>query len=99
MSGHRDSRFKALASRHSPNPEAQDLYLKGRYFWDRRTPEDLTKAIDYFTQAIVKDPSDAQAYVGLADCYNPCSGNSAPWLPAKTTREQVSAAQQSGRTG
>ena len=70
MFGHRDSRFKAMASRHSPNPEAQDLYLKGRYFWDRRTPEDLTKAIDYFTQAIVKDPSDSQAYVGLADCYN-----------------------------
>jgi tetratricopeptide (TPR) repeat protein len=59
-----------MAGRHVPNAEAQDLYLKGRYFWDRRTPEDLTKAIDYFTQAIVKDPSDAQAYVGLADCYN-----------------------------
>ncbi len=68
--GHSPSRFKALASRHSPNAQAQDLYLKGRYFWDRRTPEDLNKAIDYFTQAIVKDPSDAQAYVGLADCYN-----------------------------
>ncbi len=68
--GHRPARFKALASRHAPNPEAQDLYLKGRYYWERRTPEDLNKAIDYFTQAIVKDPSDAQAYVGLADCYN-----------------------------
>ncbi len=68
--GHPATRFKALASRHSPNADAQDLYLKGRYFWDRRTPEDLNKAIDYFTQAIVKDPSDAQAYVGLADCYN-----------------------------
>jgi Tfp pilus assembly protein PilF len=44
--------------------------LKGRYFWDRRSPEDLTKAVDFFTQAIVKDPSDAQAYAGLADCYN-----------------------------
>ena len=68
--GHRPSRFKALASRHAPNPEAQDLYLKGRYYWERRTPEDLNKAIDYFTQAIVKDPSDAQPYAGLADCYN-----------------------------
>jgi len=68
--GHGGLRFKALASRHSPNTEAQELYLKGRYFWDRRTPEDLNKAIDYFTQAIVKDPSDAEAYVGLADCYN-----------------------------
>jgi len=62
--------FKALASRHVPNAVAQDFYLKGRYFWERRTPEDLNQAIDYFTQAIVKDPSDAQAYVGLADCYN-----------------------------
>ncbi len=68
--GHSPLRFKALASRHSPNTEARELYLKGRYFWDRRTPEDLNRAIDYFTQAIVKDPSDAQAYVGLADCYN-----------------------------
>jgi Tfp pilus assembly protein PilF len=63
-------RFKALASRHAPNAEAQDLYLRGRYHWDRRTPDDLNKAVDYFTQAIVKDPSDAAAYVGLADCYN-----------------------------
>ena len=68
--GHNPVRFKALAGRHAPNPEAQDLYLKGRYFWDRRTPDDLNKAVDFFTQAIVKDPSDAQAYVGLADCYN-----------------------------
>ena len=68
--GRSSARFKALASRHAPNPEAQDLYLKGRYFWERRTPDDLNKAIDYFTQAIVKDPSDAQAYVGLADSYN-----------------------------
>ena len=68
--GNQPSRFKAMASRHAPNSEAQDLYLKGRYFWDRRTPDDLNKAIDYFTQAIVKDPSDAAAYVGLADCYN-----------------------------
>jgi tetratricopeptide (TPR) repeat protein len=69
-SGSSVSRFKALASRRIPNAEATELYLKGRYFWERRTPEDLNKAVDYFTQAIVKDPSDAQAYVGLADSYN-----------------------------
>jgi tetratricopeptide (TPR) repeat protein len=50
--------------------EAEDLYLKGRYFWNKRTPEDLNKALDLFTQAIVRDPAYAQAYVGLADCYN-----------------------------
>jgi tetratricopeptide (TPR) repeat protein len=55
---------------HHPNPEAEELYLKGRYFWNKRTPEDLNKALDLFTQAIVRDPSYAQAYVGLADCYN-----------------------------
>ncbi len=68
--GSRGLHFKALANRHTPNAEAQDLYLKGRYYWNRRTPDDLNLAIDSFTQAIVKDPSDAQAYVGLADCYN-----------------------------
>jgi len=68
--GSRGLHFKALANRHAPNPEAQELYLKGRYYWNRRTPEDLNKAVDYFTQAIVQDPSYAEAYVGLADCYN-----------------------------
>ena len=55
---------------HVPSPEVQDLYLKGRYYWSKRTPEDLNKAVDYFTQAIVKDPGYAPAFVGLADCYN-----------------------------
>src|SRR5579863_3253546 len=55
---------------HHPNPAAEELYLKGRYFWNKRTPEDSNKALDLFTQAIVRDPSYAQAYVGLADCYN-----------------------------
>lgn len=55
---------------HRPNPEAEQLYLKGRYFWNKRTPEALNNALDLFTQAIVGDPGYAQAYVGLADCYN-----------------------------
>jgi Tfp pilus assembly protein PilF len=49
---------------------SQDLYLKGRYYWSRRTPNDLEKAVDYFTQAIVENPRNAYAYVGLADSYN-----------------------------
>ncbi len=61
---------KSLAAGHAANPEARDFYLKGRYEWDKRTPESLNKAVDYFTQAIVRDPNYAQAYVGLADCYN-----------------------------
>jgi len=54
----------------SSNAEAEDLYLKGRYFWNKRTPDDLNRAVDYFTQAIVRDPGYARAYAGLADCYN-----------------------------
>ena len=68
---HRQVRYKsALAAPHAPNPEAQELYLKGEYHWTKRTPDDLNKAVDYFTQSIVKDPSYAQPYAGLADCYN-----------------------------
>lgn len=52
------------------NSEAADFYLKGRFYWNERTPESLTKAVDAFTQAIVHDPNYAPAYVGLADCYN-----------------------------
>jgi tetratricopeptide (TPR) repeat protein len=59
-----------LASTPSHDPEAEQLYLKGRYYWSKRTPEDLNKALDYFMQAVVHDPNYAQAYVGLADCYN-----------------------------
>jgi tetratricopeptide (TPR) repeat protein len=58
-----------LASRPTENPEAHELYLKGRYFWNRRTGENLKKAADYFQQAIGKDPKYALAYSGLADCH------------------------------
>jgi DNA-binding winged helix-turn-helix (wHTH) protein/tetratricopeptide (TPR) repeat protein len=58
------------ASTGRPNSEAEQFYLKGRFFWDKRTPEALNKAVDSFTQAIVQDPTYAPAYVGLADCYN-----------------------------
>src|ERR1700723_3041486 len=55
---------------HKPDPEAEQLYLKGIYYWQKRTPETLNQAVDYFTQAVVRDPHYAEAYVGLADCYN-----------------------------
>jgi DNA-binding winged helix-turn-helix (wHTH) protein len=60
----------ANAGLHPANQEAKDLYLQGRYYWNKRTPDDLHKAVDFFTQAIVHDPGYADAYVGLADCYN-----------------------------
>jgi TolB-like protein/DNA-binding winged helix-turn-helix (wHTH) protein/Tfp pilus assembly protein PilF len=52
------------------NPEAYDLYLKGRYAWNIRTYSELKNAISYFNQAIAKDPSYALAYSGLADAYS-----------------------------
>jgi Tfp pilus assembly protein PilF len=60
----------AAVRHHIPDPEAEQLYLKGIYYWQKRTPESLNRAVDYFTQAVVRDPQYAEAYVGLADCYN-----------------------------
>ena len=58
-------------SLHLPaNREAEEFYLKGRFYWNKRTPESLNQAVDAFTQAIARDPSYSDAYVGLADCYN-----------------------------
>jgi TolB-like protein len=59
----------AIAKKPTANPEAYELYLKGRFFWNKRTGADLLKAIDYFNQAIAKDPAYALAYAGLADSY------------------------------
>ena len=58
-----------LASRPTENPEAHELYLKGRFFWNRRTGANLQKAADYFQQAIDKDPRYALAFSGLADSH------------------------------
>jgi len=52
------------------NPEAYELYLKGHYHWNKRTPSDLEAAISYFNQAVAKDPSYALAYSGLATVYS-----------------------------
>ena len=61
----------ATKSQHSPaNREAEDFYLKGRFYWNKRTPESLNQAVEAFTQALARDPNYADAYVGLADCYN-----------------------------
>jgi len=60
----------AIAKRPTENPEAHELYLKGRFFWNKRTGADLRKAIEYFNQALGKDPSYALAYAGLADAYD-----------------------------
>ncbi len=57
-------------ARHAPDPEVYDLYLKGRYFWNRRDEEGIKKSIAFFQEAIGKDPHYALAFAGLADSYD-----------------------------
>jgi serine/threonine protein kinase/tetratricopeptide (TPR) repeat protein len=59
----------SLGAHDTPNPEAYRLYLKGRYFWNKRSEEGLKSAIDYFHKAIELDPTYALAYSGIADAY------------------------------
>lgn len=58
-----------LTKRYTANTQAYQLYLKGRYFLNRGTAADFQKSVDYFQQALEKDPNYALAYVGLADSY------------------------------
>ncbi|HQU82700.1 MAG TPA: FlgO family outer membrane protein [Pyrinomonadaceae bacterium] len=58
-----------LTKRFTTNPQAFDAYLKGRFFWNKRTEADFRKAIEYFNHAVEKDSNYALAYSGLADCY------------------------------
>ena len=60
---------KRLAKQHTVSTAAYHLYLKGRYFWYKRTEEALRRGIEYFNQAIEEDPSYAAAYDGLSDSY------------------------------
>src|SRR5205814_2795779 len=59
----------AMSKKPTTNPEAYELYLKGRFFWNKRTSMDLSKSVEYYNQAIAKDPNYALAYAGLADAY------------------------------
>jgi TolB-like protein len=63
------SENSSIAKAPTVNPEAYELYLKGRFFWNKRTGTDLRKSIEYLDQAIAKDPGYALAYAGLADSY------------------------------
>ena len=65
---------QAIAVRPTENPEAHSLYLLGRFFWNKRTANDFQTALNYFQQAIEKDPGYALAYAGLADTYVLLSG-------------------------
>ena len=63
-----DEQEKRLAAPRQIRPEAYEAYLKGRYYWNKRTGESMQKAEQYFEQAIDNDPTYAAAYSGLADC-------------------------------
>ena len=60
---------RRLTKRYTEDAEAYRLYLKGRYHWNKRNPEGLQKAVDYFQQALNRDPVYPLAYAGLADTY------------------------------
>ena len=59
-----------IEKKQTVNPEAHTLYLKGRFYWNERTKENVEKALAYFQKAVEADPSFALAYSGIADCYN-----------------------------
>ena len=61
---------KRLTKSYTANPEAYQDYLKGRYWLNKRTDEGFNKGIEYFRQAVTKDPAYALAYSGLSDCYS-----------------------------
>jgi tetratricopeptide (TPR) repeat protein len=67
LSGEQEQR---VTRRYTDNVEAYQLYLKGRFYWNKRTEDSVRKGIEFFQQAIDKDPNFALAYVGLADSYS-----------------------------
>jgi len=79
-----------LASARPVNPEAHELYLKGRYEWNKRTEQGLKKGLQYFEEAIAKDPNYAPAYAGLADSYHLLADSG--FLPARDVDPKAKAA-------
>lgn len=64
-----------ISTTHAVSPEAFDAYLKGRHYWEERSEEGLKKSLEYFRQAIERDPTYARAYAGLADSYATLGNN------------------------
>src|SRR5216683_286604 len=82
-----------LAQRPTQNSEAYQLYLQGRFYWNKRTAGGVSKAIDYFQQAIQKDPNFALAYSGLADSYFSLARNTAALSPKEAGAKARQAAE------
>jgi TolB-like protein/Tfp pilus assembly protein PilF len=81
---------RLLTKRYTQNTEAFQAFIRGRYFWNKRTAEGLKKGIEFAQQAINLDPTYALAYVGLADSYNLLAGHGG--LPPKETFPKAKAA-------
>jgi TolB-like protein/Tfp pilus assembly protein PilF len=86
LSGAEQSR---ITKHYTESPEAYQLYLKGRFYWNKRTGEALKTSVEYFNQAIEKDPNYALAYAGMADAYNLMpvysAGSAKEYLPKART--------------
>ncbi|HVS81531.1 MAG TPA: protein kinase, partial [Pyrinomonadaceae bacterium] len=83
---------KRMAKRYPENTEAYQLYLKGRYYWNKWTAEGTKRGIEYFQQAIAVDPSYALAYAGLADCYSSMTGQGLGLSPVEAFQRARAAA-------
>jgi serine/threonine protein kinase len=81
---------EALVKRHTDNIEAYHMYLKGRYFWNKRYEGGLQRSLEFFNQAIAMDPAYALAYAGIADSYNLLGLYS--WLPPKVAYGRANSA-------
>ena len=79
-----------LTKRYTENAEAYQLYLKGRYFWNKGSEDGAKKGIEYFQQAIEKDPNYAPAYAGMAEAYNQLAAFS--WSPPREAVPKAKAA-------
>jgi DNA-binding winged helix-turn-helix (wHTH) protein/tetratricopeptide (TPR) repeat protein len=84
-------RLTALVNRQTQNPEAYDLYLHGRYFWNQLTGQTTRRAIEYFTHATTLDAKYALAWAGLADCYisAPVHGDAPPLAIMQNARDAI----------
>lgn len=82
-------RLKALATRQTQNPEAYDLYLRGRYYWNQFAPLATRRSIEYFSRATDIDPGYTLAWSGLTDafCSSPISGDSSPQTLLERARQ------------
>lgn len=83
-----------LQARRQIKPETLDAYLRGRYFWNRRTEESVKRAVQYFQQAIAADPTYAPAYSGLADSYSLLGSVGIDGMPPNTAMPLAKSAAQ-----